>query len=173
MFTKLCSAGLTAFIGFQALVNIGGTTRALPMTGITLPFVSHGGFSLITSFAMLGMLLAFSHRNASDAEPPRPPPRPRLRSAREEEDYRSRRRFNDRKLGTAFTIEAAAVTDRGLSEKRPHNEDSMLERPGARHLRRRRRRGRRAGRRGRVADRHRSPRRGVRQPAARARTSKT
>jgi cell division protein FtsW (lipid II flippase) len=39
----------------------------LPMTGITLPFVSHGGFSLITSFAMLGMLMAFSHRNARDA----------------------------------------------------------------------------------------------------------
>src|SRR5947209_8595159 len=67
MFTKLCSAGLTAFIGFQAIVNIGGITRALPMTGITLPFVSHGGFSLITSFAMLGMLMAFSHRNAVDA----------------------------------------------------------------------------------------------------------
>jgi cell division protein FtsW (lipid II flippase) len=67
MFTKLCAAGLTAFIGFQALVNIGGVTRALPMTGITLPFVSHGGFSLITSFAMLGMLMAFSHRNARDA----------------------------------------------------------------------------------------------------------
>ncbi|MCA1628221.1 MAG: FtsW/RodA/SpoVE family cell cycle protein, partial [Acidobacteria bacterium] len=57
----------TAFIGFQALVNIGGITRALPMTGITLPFVSHGGFSLITSFAMLGMLMAFSQRNARDA----------------------------------------------------------------------------------------------------------
>ena len=66
MFTKLCAAGLTAFIGFQALVNIGGILRALPMTGITLPFVSHGGFSLITSFAMLGMLLAFSNRNARD-----------------------------------------------------------------------------------------------------------
>src|SRR5207253_10756136 len=67
MFTKLCSAGLTAFVGIQALVNIGGITRALPMTGITLPFVSHGGFSLITSFAMLGMLMAFSHRNTQDA----------------------------------------------------------------------------------------------------------
>jgi cell division protein FtsW (lipid II flippase) len=67
MFTKLCAAGLTAFIGIQALVNIGGITRALPMTGITLPFVSHGGFSLITSFGMLGMLMAFSHRNAQDA----------------------------------------------------------------------------------------------------------
>jgi cell division protein FtsW (lipid II flippase) len=67
MFTKLCAAGLTALIGIQALVNIGGIVRALPMTGITLPFVSHGGFSLITSFVMLGMLMAFSHRNAVDA----------------------------------------------------------------------------------------------------------
>jgi len=66
MFSKLCCIGLSAFIGFQALVNIGGITRALPMTGITLPFVSHGGFSLITSFVMLGMLMAFSHRNAVD-----------------------------------------------------------------------------------------------------------
>jgi cell division protein FtsW (lipid II flippase) len=66
MFSKLCAIGLAAFIGFQALVNIGGITRALPMTGITLPFVSHGGFSLITSFVMLGMLMAFSHRNALD-----------------------------------------------------------------------------------------------------------
>jgi cell division protein FtsW (lipid II flippase) len=66
MFTKLCAAGLTAFFGFQAIVNMGGITRALPMTGITLPFVSHGGFSLITSFAMLGMLMAFSHRGARD-----------------------------------------------------------------------------------------------------------
>lgn len=68
MFTKLCAAGLTAFIGFQAIVNVGGITRALPMTGITLPFVSHGGFSLITSFTMLGMLLAISHRNGVDLQ---------------------------------------------------------------------------------------------------------
>jgi len=68
MFSKLCAIGLAAFIGFQALVNIGGITRALPMTGITLPFVSHGGFSLITSFVMLGMLMAFSHRNAVDRQ---------------------------------------------------------------------------------------------------------
>jgi cell division protein FtsW (lipid II flippase) len=64
MFTKLVAAGLTAFVGFQAIVNIGGVLRMLPMTGITLPFVSHGGWSLITSFAMLGILLALSHRNA-------------------------------------------------------------------------------------------------------------
>lgn len=66
MFSKLCAIGLSAFLGFQALVNIGGITRALPMTGITLPFVSHGGFSLITSLTMLGMLMAFSHRNSID-----------------------------------------------------------------------------------------------------------
>lgn len=68
MFTKLMAAGFTGFIGFQALVNIGGVIRLLPMTGITLPFVSHGGWSLITSFAMLGILLAISHRNATLAE---------------------------------------------------------------------------------------------------------
>lgn len=64
MFTKLLAAGLTAFTGFQAIVNMGGVLRMLPMTGITLPFVSHGGWSLVTSFAMLGILLALSHRNA-------------------------------------------------------------------------------------------------------------
>jgi cell division protein FtsW (lipid II flippase) len=63
MFTKLLAAGVTAFLGFQAIINIGGVIRMLPMTGITLPFVSHGGWSLITSFLMLGMLMAISHRN--------------------------------------------------------------------------------------------------------------
>ncbi len=70
MFTKLIATGITAFLCFQAIVNIGGVIRMLPMTGITLPFVSHGGWSLITSFVMLGMLMAISHRNAQ--EPPLP-----------------------------------------------------------------------------------------------------
>src|SRR5437879_8793910 len=61
MFTKLCAAGLTAFMGIQALVNIGGITRALPMTGITLPFGSHGGVRLITPFGMFGKLVGFLH----------------------------------------------------------------------------------------------------------------
>lgn len=63
MFTKLLAAGVTSFLGFQAIVNIGGVIRLLPMTGITLPFISHGGWSLITSFFMLGILMAISHRN--------------------------------------------------------------------------------------------------------------
>jgi cell division protein FtsW (lipid II flippase) len=68
MFGKLCAVGATSFIGFQSLINIGGITRALPMTGITLPFVSHGGFSLITSFLMLAILLTIAHRNARDKQ---------------------------------------------------------------------------------------------------------
>jgi cell division protein FtsW (lipid II flippase) len=67
MFTKLIAAGITAFLGFQAIVNIGGVIRMLPMTGITLPFVSHGGWSLLTSFFMLGMLMAISHRNNDES----------------------------------------------------------------------------------------------------------
>ena len=70
MFTKLIATGITAFLCFQAIVNIGGVIRMLPMTGITLPFVSHGGWSLITSFVMLGMLMAISHRNASVPDTP-------------------------------------------------------------------------------------------------------
>jgi len=67
MFTKLIAAGITAFLGFQAVINIGGVIRMLPMTGITLPFVSHGGWSLLTSFFMLGMLMAISHRNNNES----------------------------------------------------------------------------------------------------------
>src|SRR3989449_3879483 len=66
MFTKLCAAGLTAFIGIQALVNIGGITRALPMTGITLPFVSHGGVFLVTRLSTLRMLVGFFPSKTQD-----------------------------------------------------------------------------------------------------------
>lgn len=69
MFTKLIAAGLTTLFGVQSFVNIGGVLRLLPMTGITLPFVSHGGWSLITSFGMLGIWLAISHRNALERGP--------------------------------------------------------------------------------------------------------
>lgn len=67
MYRTLCAAGLTAFIGFQVVVNVGDNTGTIPVTGITFPFVSHGGSSLITSFTMLGMLLAF--RSKMPTEP--------------------------------------------------------------------------------------------------------
>src|SRR5256714_9819135 len=67
MFTKLCAAGLTAFMGIQGLVNIGGISPTPPATGASLSFCRPPGAMGITSFAMLGMLMAFSHRNAQDA----------------------------------------------------------------------------------------------------------
>ncbi|MEI6198523.1 MAG: putative peptidoglycan glycosyltransferase FtsW [Actinomycetota bacterium] len=51
------AGGISAWFGVQALVNIGGVVGALPMTGLTLPFLSYGGSSLIASMAAGGLLL--------------------------------------------------------------------------------------------------------------------
>lgn len=59
-FSQYLAAGLISVFAFQTLLNVGGVTKAIPLTGITLPFVSHGGSSLVTSFAALGLLLALS-----------------------------------------------------------------------------------------------------------------
>ncbi len=67
-FGRLLAAGLTAVLAVQTLLNIGGVTKALPLTGTTLPFISHGGTSLLAAFAAVGLLLA-----VSDGEPGRPP----------------------------------------------------------------------------------------------------
>jgi cell division protein FtsW (lipid II flippase) len=72
-FGGLLAVGLTASLGLQTLIIIGGNTKLIPLTGITLPFVSYGGSSVLASFIMLGLLLAVSHRSAigTDAEPAR------------------------------------------------------------------------------------------------------
>lgn len=59
-FAQSLATGLTTALALQTLLNLGGVTKALPLTGITLPFISLGGSSLITSFLMLGLLLALS-----------------------------------------------------------------------------------------------------------------
>jgi cell division protein FtsW (lipid II flippase) len=59
-FGALLAAGLTAVVGIQALVILGGTLRLMPLTGITLPLVSYGGSSILANFILLGLLLKVS-----------------------------------------------------------------------------------------------------------------
>jgi len=59
-FGALLAAGITAWLCFQAFINIGVVVALLPITGITLPFISAGGSSLIISFAAVGILLSIS-----------------------------------------------------------------------------------------------------------------
>ncbi len=61
-FATLLGAGITAALAFQTILNVAGVTKALPLTGITLPFISHGGSSLITSWVLAGLLAAVSDR---------------------------------------------------------------------------------------------------------------
>jgi len=59
-FERLLCVGLTASLAVQALFNVAGVTKALPMTGITLPFISHGGSSLITCLFVAGLVCGLS-----------------------------------------------------------------------------------------------------------------
>jgi cell division protein FtsW (lipid II flippase) len=60
-FSKLLTLGLTAALAIQAFIIIGGVTRLIPLTGITLPFVSYGGSSIVANFVLVGLLLMVSN----------------------------------------------------------------------------------------------------------------
>jgi cell division protein FtsW (lipid II flippase) len=72
-FSKLLATGLTAVFAIQAFVIIGGVTRVIPLTGVTLPFISYGGSSIVANFVLLALLLLISDRarRELDADPGR------------------------------------------------------------------------------------------------------
>lgn len=59
-FGRFLAAGLTTILAVQTLIIVGGTVRLIPLTGITLPFISAGGSSLLTNFIIIGLLLRIS-----------------------------------------------------------------------------------------------------------------
>ncbi len=65
-FHSLASFGLVIMLGLQTMLIVGGNTKLLPLTGVTLPLVCYGGSSLVSTFFSMGLLLGMSSMNAED-----------------------------------------------------------------------------------------------------------
>jgi len=84
-FAKLVATGLTLIIGFQAFFIIGGIIRLLPLTGITLPFVSYGGSALVANYVLVALLMRISDEGSAGVDA--------VEQAAYEEDQEHRRRL--------------------------------------------------------------------------------
>ena len=82
-FRAILATGLALVVGVQAFIIAAGNLKVLPLTGVTLPFISYGGSSLLVNAIVVGLLLALSDRGVEPPPPPEPPRRWRDRLRRQ------------------------------------------------------------------------------------------
>ena len=75
-FDALLAVGLTTILALQTFIIVGGVTRIVPLTGVTLPFVSYGGSSLVVNYMLIALLVRISHDTTTAPDPAASNPRP-------------------------------------------------------------------------------------------------